>query len=32
MRFMKVCAVVVAVALIATTSLAIAGETLDAVK
>jgi len=29
---MKVCAVVVAVALIATTSLAIAGETLDAVK
>jgi general L-amino acid transport system substrate-binding protein len=32
MRFMKVCAVVVAVALIATTSVAIAGETLDAVK
>ena len=32
MRLLKVCAVVVAVALIVTTSLAIAGETLDAVK
>jgi general L-amino acid transport system substrate-binding protein len=32
MRLLKVCAVVVAVALIATTSLAVAGETLDAVK
>ncbi|MCG6916631.1 MAG: amino acid ABC transporter substrate-binding protein [Deltaproteobacteria bacterium] len=32
MRLLKVCAVLVAVALIATTSLAIAGETLDSVK
>jgi len=32
MKLLKVCAVVVAVALLATTSLAVAGETLDAVK